>query len=267
MESAKLLQSNLLKVRFVILSSQTTIDSFNIFIWDWNKDNIERVTKELTAINGNIEVRTSHKDLSAGNSIEFYRELYEEVQDLDVSILVNNVGASSYKNFDDLTPKNVSDILKLNLMTPTMLTYLFISKLKERKNRSAILNVSCISGVVPLSSMALGTSAKAFNRYLSLGLTEEYRDKIDIQTICPTIVHTDSTKGYPYPDGVQPDAAAAYVLKKLGVVEETSVSLIGDISIYGILSPLYNASFHVWQLFLEHGYKPILLKLREANKR
>ena len=68
------------------------------------------------------------------------------------------------------------------------------------------------------------------------------------------------TKGYKLNDGVMPEDAAKYTLDKLGVVEETSSSVLHDVNTYILMGSLFYTNhslyFHlfdkiVWPRFLE----------------
>ena len=155
---------------------------FNIFIWDVNRSSLNTVKDDIRAINKDVKVITIYKDLAGGQELSFYKKLYDEVKDLDVSILVNNVGIITYDTYGKTIRSKVSSMIKLNVVLPTMLTSLFVKKLKSREKRSAIIVTSSCVGVVPSPPMSIYTASKAYSRFFGLGLAEELKDKIDVLT-------------------------------------------------------------------------------------
>ena len=233
---------------------------FNIYIWDKDEKAIADIESSIKDINSEVKVTAVHKDLSKGDGISFYRELYEEVKDLDVSILINNVSIITFKMPHTNPGSLFSEMLKLNVILPAMLSSLFIKKLLAREKKSAIITMSSCVGAYPSPPENIFTATKAFSRFLGLGLAEEFRDKIDCQTVCHGLVKTDMIKGYTLDDAVTPEFAADYELNKLGIVEETSASATQEILVYGPVLSIYYCSLElfyyvdanlIWKRFAE----------------
>lgn len=74
------------------------------------------------------------------------RELY----DLDVAIVVNNVGVDVLDYYHELTEKQVVNLININCTAAAQMNRLFIPKLLERYNKrelkSAIVNVASLAG-------------------------------------------------------------------------------------------------------------------------
>ena len=155
---------------------------FNIFIWDTDKTALEAIQDEIRLVNSDIKVIQVYKDLANGQEISFYKKLYDEAKDLDVSILVNNVGIITYDTYDKTPIAKVAKMIKLNVIMPALLTSLFINKLKSRAKRSALIITSSCVGFVPSPPMSIYTATKGFSRFLGQGLAEEFRGQIDVLT-------------------------------------------------------------------------------------
>lgn len=73
-----------------------------------------------------------------------------KIKELDVSILVNNVGVDVLDNFCNLPEQQIVDLIKINCFPMTLLSHYFIPIFQERKHRmkkrSAIVNVASMAG-------------------------------------------------------------------------------------------------------------------------
>ena len=128
---------------------------FNIFVWDWNKEDIEKVEKDIQSINGAVEFKGVQKDLKAGAGKKFYEGLYEDIKDLDIAIFMNNVGTGSYKPYHEHSHQTVSDTIKLNSILPAAISSLILKKQLTRGKKSALLTMSSASGLAPFSNLPL----------------------------------------------------------------------------------------------------------------
>ena len=226
---------------------------FNIYIWDKDEKAIADIESSIKDINSEVKVIAVHKDLSTGDGMSFYKELYEEVKDLDVSILINNVSIYTMIKYHMNNTKRISEMMKLNVVLPTVLTSLFIKKLLAREKKSAIITMSSCVGVFINPFENIYSATKIFNRFFGLGLAEEFRDKIDCQTVCHGIVYTGMNEGYKGTDAVSPEFAADYATDKLGLVEETSSAMIPEFLTYGPMISLYYCSLDLYFYMFENA--------------
>ena len=111
---------------------------------------------------------------------------------------------------------------------------------------------SCI-GVFVNPFENIYSATKIFNTFSGLGLAEEFRDKIDCQTVCHGIVYTGMNEGYTGTDGVTPEFAADYATDKLGFVEETSSDVRSEFLTYGPLLSLYYCSLDLYFYIFENA--------------
>jgi hypothetical protein len=147
--------------------------------------------------------------------------LYEDVteRDLDVGVLVNNVGVGTYDAFHETDLDAERTQLRLNVETLVVLTRLFLADFRDR-DRGKVLNVGSVAGFVPGPKMAGYYASKAYVNSFSEALAAENRDtNVDVTVLCPGPVDTDfqdradmghSVLGSMYTSDVDAVAAAGY---------------------------------------------------------
>jgi len=120
-------------------------------------------------------------------------EVAEEVRarGLHVDILVNNAGAGLYGKFHELPLEGQLDMIRLNTVALTELTYLLLRPMIGN-GYGRILNVGSISSVVATPSMGVYAATKAYVLSFSEALNGELRDKGDIAVtaLCPGFTRT-----------------------------------------------------------------------------
>lgn len=65
-------------------------------------------------------------DFANSGRPHFIREAMGDLKDLDISILVNNVGVDCLDYFHNLAEEQILNLVNLNCMTVSLLTHLFI---------------------------------------------------------------------------------------------------------------------------------------------
>jgi len=147
--------------------------------------------------------------------------LYGTVRDreLDVGVLVNNVGIGTYGDFHESDLDAERSQLRLNVETLVVLTRLFLADFRER-DRGKVLNVGSTAGFVPGPKMAGYYASKAYVNSFSEALAVESRGTgVDVSVLCPGPVDTDfqeraemteSLLGSLYTNDAESVAAAGY---------------------------------------------------------
>jgi short-subunit dehydrogenase len=121
------------------------------------------------------------------------RTLYEttEARDIQVDILVNNVGIGTQGAFVDNDLERERDQLRLNVVTPTELTHRYGGDMADRGS-GGILNVASTAGWFPGPFMSVYYASKAYVRRFSEGIAEELRaEGVDVTALCPGPVDTE----------------------------------------------------------------------------
>ncbi|XP_040272764.1 very-long-chain 3-oxoacyl-CoA reductase-B-like [Bufo bufo] len=149
-------------------------------------DEIEKESQQKTKI---IEV-----DFTEGT--EIYPKVEKALKDLDIGILVNNIGISYYpgaRRFLEVPDvnKGISDIMNCNVLSMVHMTRIVLPRMVERK-KGLIINISSAAGARPYPSLTMYCATKAFMDFFSRSLYYEYRsDGITVQSIMPHLVSTN----------------------------------------------------------------------------
>lgn len=97
-----------------------------------------------------------------------------QVLDLDISIVVNNVGLDCIESFDKQDPQSIENLLKVNCFPVAFFNRLFIpimlKRLEAKKTKSAIINVASIAGMIPMPYYNIYSASKAYVDNLSRSL-------------------------------------------------------------------------------------------------
>ncbi|EDV25139.1 uncharacterized protein TRIADDRAFT_26050 [Trichoplax adhaerens] len=165
----------------------------NVLLISRNKDKLKAVKEELES-HCHHEIKTLAIDFNQPKKI--YQTISSEIQNLDVGILVNNVGiAYEYPSYyDELSDQILEQILNINVISAMEMTRLVLPKMIENK-RGAIVNVASIAASVPMALMSVYSSSKAFLDFFSRSLNVEYnKDSIIIQSLIPGLICTKLSK-------------------------------------------------------------------------
>lgn len=125
-----------------------------------------------------------------------YNDFKAQVKDLDVSILVNNVGVNTEipEFFVDTNAKDIDDIINVNIRSCLDVTKIILPGMKERKF-GLILNLSSFTGCFPQPLMSLYSASKAFMNNWSIALKGELaNDGIEVLSLVPLFVKSNMSK-------------------------------------------------------------------------
>jgi len=166
----------------------------NIVLISRNPQKLEEQAKEIQTTY-KVSTKTVVVDFGRSES-SLFDPVRDAIKDLDIGILVNNVGAS-YDHADfylSLTKEKIEQLIRLNIYSTTEMTYLVLPGMVQRK-RGAIINVSSASGLVNEPMYAVYSAAKAFVNSFSLALHYEYKGQgVHIQAQLPAFVTTKLSK-------------------------------------------------------------------------
>jgi 17beta-estradiol 17-dehydrogenase / very-long-chain 3-oxoacyl-CoA reductase len=144
----------------------------NVVLVARNEEKLKDKLKILTAAyKAKVQYRVA--DFSKGDSPEFYTELYNTMKDLDVSILVNNVGIGSGA-FLDCETKSCWDQGIVNMVPQFMMTKVFFNHFRARTTQSAVIDVSSITSLAEFVDCGLYGGTKSFNRAFSQNMQEKF---------------------------------------------------------------------------------------------
>ena len=127
-------------------------------------------------------------------SREMYRSVSLKLAQLDIGVLVNNVGKSvEYPHFFCDESNKLEDIeIMLNVCCSSFLkmTHMILPGMLERK-RGVVINISSGAGLQPIPLLNIYSASKAFMKMTSLAWYREYgSSNLLIQTVTPFLVTT-----------------------------------------------------------------------------
>uniref|UniRef100_A0A8C7GRV2 Hydroxysteroid (20-beta) dehydrogenase 2 n=1 Tax=Oncorhynchus kisutch TaxID=8019 RepID=A0A8C7GRV2_ONCKI len=167
-----------------------------------SKDKLHIVAKEIESQHGR-QTQIIQTDFTEGHDI--YPAIAEALRDLDIGILVNNVGM------------NYSDKLVhfLDIPNPEQRTTQVINW------NGLIINMSSEAGAQPQPMLSLYSATKIFVTYFSRSLNSEYKSQgITVQCVAPFMVYTNMTHNLP--PNLLLKSASAFAREALNTVGHSS---------------------------------------------
>ena len=159
---------------------------YDLYVVSRNKKDLEKVYKNIK------NVTMIELDL---RKLDNVFNLYNQVKEDGIDILVNIVGFGDSGNFIETDLNKELDMINLNVVSYHVLTKLFLKDFTKR-NRGRILNVASMSGFMPGPYMATYYATKSYVVKLSLAIYEELRhdnSNVKISVFCPGPVKTNFT--------------------------------------------------------------------------
>ncbi len=145
------------------------------------RDRLQKLADEL----GRAEVFVA--DLSREAEVERVALRAAELGDL--TLLVNNAGFGTRGPFADMDGARQGDMVKLNILTPVLLTHQLLPLLHaggDHGRASGVINVSSVGAFQPTPFMATYSASKAFVLSWSEALSEELRgSQVRVLCVCP----------------------------------------------------------------------------------
>ena len=174
-----------------------------------------RLNKLKSELSGNVTVIPL--DISSTFNC---MDLYNQVKDEDVEILINCAGFGVFGDFTETSLDKELDMIDTNIKGVHILTKLFLQKF-TKLNRGYILNVASSAAFQPGPLMASYYASKAYVLRLDEALNEELRQvksSIKVCTLCPGPVDTEFNKVAKVQFSVKPltsDFVAKYEIDKM----------------------------------------------------
>lgn len=146
---------------------------FNILLVSRTASKLDTLSNEITTKFPSVQTKTLAMDF-ARNQDSDYEKLKELVDELDVSVLVNNVGKShSIPTPFALTPEDeMTDIVTINCLGTLRATQLVVPGMMQRK-RGLVLTMGSFGGLLPTPLLATYSGSKAFLQQWSTSLGSE----------------------------------------------------------------------------------------------
>lgn len=149
----------------------------------------DKLSKLAVELGGDITIHTITQDLSEHGAAE---KVYKRVRRLRAQVdqVINNAGSGDYASFERANAVRQERMIAVNITALTLLTNLFLPDMVAAKH-GRILNVSSVSGFVPLPRMSVYAASKAFVLSFSEALSAELRGTgVTVTCLCPGAVKT-----------------------------------------------------------------------------
>jgi len=165
---------------------------FNIVLIARNLQKMDEVVQEIKSQHPLVQTRIVIADFSESYQAGFIERIEKEVADLDVSVLVNNVGQLFIDQYTQIPIEQVRNQVIVNCLSQALVTRVFLPKMISRPKKSAIINMSSRGSQYPTPFFQLYSATKVFNDYFSRGLAIEYPN-IDLLSLKPGFISSRMT--------------------------------------------------------------------------
>ena len=178
-----------------------------------SEDKLDHLQNKLKKI---VDVKTEVMDLSIKDNVY---KLYEKYNG-SIDLLINNAGFGACGMFNKLSLDNELNMIDLNIVTPHILTKLFLNDFIE-KNSGQILNVASLAAFEPGPLMATYYATKSYVYNLTMAIYEELKrqkSNVKISVLCPGPTDTGFNERAKVKFGVKSltsDYVTSYTIKKL----------------------------------------------------
>ncbi|XP_078527533.1 inactive hydroxysteroid dehydrogenase-like protein 1 [Lissotriton helveticus] len=164
----------------------------NVILISRSEEKLKRVSRSITE-QYHVEASYIVADFSKGS--EIYPSIKNALRDVEVGILVNNVGVfyDYPEYFALITEKKIWDIININMAAASMMVHMILPGMLDRK-KGAIVNVASAACYRPVPLAAHYAGSKAFLDIFTRSLHYEYASSgIFFQCITPYFIATDMT--------------------------------------------------------------------------
>lgn len=175
-------------------SVQLAQKGYNILLVSRTQSKLDTLATEIQRL-CNVQTKTLAMDFAANNDSD-YAKLRNMVQDLDVSILINNVGLSHSipVPFAETEEKEMKDIVTINCTGTLRVTRLVIPGMIKRKG-GLILTMASFGGLLPTPLLATYSGSKAFLQQWSSALSSEVSPHgVEVQLVQSYLVTSAMSK-------------------------------------------------------------------------
>jgi len=166
----------------------------NVVLVSRNKKALEELADDIEETH-NVKTCVIVADFTDNRAVgEVVNKLKEK--DLDIGILVNNVGVFGphFMPFLELEEKMVRDMINVNIMVATLLCHAVLPGM-NKKNKGAIINMCSSTSFYTMPYLSVYSATKHYISAFTAGLqAENSGSKVIIQELDPGQVSTNMTK-------------------------------------------------------------------------
>jgi 17beta-estradiol 17-dehydrogenase / very-long-chain 3-oxoacyl-CoA reductase len=174
---------------------QIASKGYNLLLVSLTASKLDALSSEIKAAHPTLKIEKVAMDFTENRDSD-YESLQRKIKDLDVSILINNVGLSHSipQSFADTAERNMKDIITVNNIGTLRTTKLVVPGMITRK-RGLILTMASFAGVVPTPLLATYAGSKAFLQAWGTALGAELADHgILVQVVQSHLITSNMSK-------------------------------------------------------------------------
>ena len=168
---------------------------FNVLLVSRTASKLDALAAELASGKGAVKTKTLAMDFSRNDDADYAR-LTELTRDLDVAVLINNVGQSHAMPVPFLqTSRNeMEDIISINCLATLRVTQTIAPGMVTRK-RGLIMTMASFGGILPTPLLATYSGSKAFLQQWSTALGAELEPEgVTVQLVQSYLVTSAMSK-------------------------------------------------------------------------
>ena len=163
---------------------------YNLILVARRTDRLEILKAAIAKDNAETDIHLISLDLSLTDSPDKLLA-YAQEHKLIISILINNAGFGTAGEFLALPIDKTLEMLQLNIVTLTKLTYLFGNEMKKNKS-GYILNVSSVGAFQPSPYFAAYSATKSYVMLFGEALDFELKgSNVSVTTLYPGATRTE----------------------------------------------------------------------------
>lgn len=173
------------------LSKEFALRKYNLILLARNIKKLENLKKEIKE-KFLVSVKIISYDLSDTNT----KNLNKIIEENSFDILINCAGLGEITKFDEISLEKDLEMLNVNLISPFILTRLFLEKILL-KDKGIIINICSTASLYYHPYMATYSTSKMALLNYSLSLSEEIKNRsknISVLSICPGPTNTNFFK-------------------------------------------------------------------------
>jgi len=196
----------------------------NIILVSRTPYKLQNVAAEIVEKYSKVETKIVEVDFAREDPTSYIPKIEEAIKDLDIGVLVNNVGLSYEhpQEFLELDSTYVETLVNVNIVSLNAMTRIVLPQMVERK-KGAIINISSFSAAIPTPLLSVYSASKSYVDLFSQGLAKEYLSKgITVQCVLPGHVVSKLSKiRRPSLNVPSPSVFVRSALSRLGIESRT----------------------------------------------
>lgn len=203
----------------------------NLILLARRQDKLNELSKRLNDVY-QVEIRNHSIDLS---DFQKTKQLILQLE-MDINLLVYNAAYAPIGYFEDISEEDLSQIVKVNIQTPLLLTKLLSVNMIEQ-SKGGIILMSSLSGNQGSPKIATYAASKSFTAIFAEGLWYELRNQgVDVLASCAGAVRTPGYKNAQdikdAPGTLDANIVAQKTLKALGKGPTTVAGFVNKMALF-----------------------------------